>query len=50
MVLGILALVVLTDRPETASWLSPDERGWLADMMAAERASANRRQRNVGSG
>ncbi|MEY8040751.1 MFS transporter [Saccharopolyspora cebuensis] len=28
----------LTDRPEKAAWLTADERRWLADTMAAERA------------
>ena len=39
VVLGLLALVVLSDRPETAPWLAPEERQWLADTLAAERAS-----------
>jgi MFS family permease len=37
--LGILSLRVLTDRPETASWLREDDRRWLAGVMAAERAT-----------
>jgi len=38
VVLGFLALRVLTDRPEQAQWLPPREREWLARTMAAERA------------
>jgi ACS family tartrate transporter-like MFS transporter len=38
VVLGLLALVVLTDRPEGATWLSPRDREWLARTMAAEQA------------
>jgi MFS transporter, ACS family, tartrate transporter len=38
VVLGVLALGVLTDRPDTAAWLPADDRRWLAETMAAERA------------
>ena len=38
VVLGLMALVVLTDRPEQASWLSPADRDWLAKTMSEERA------------
>jgi MFS transporter, ACS family, tartrate transporter len=38
VVLGLLALDVLTDRPENAAWLPADERAWLAQTMAEERA------------
>jgi MFS transporter, ACS family, tartrate transporter len=37
VILGVLALFVLTDRPEVASWLSAREREQLADTMAHER-------------
>lgn len=37
VVLGLLALRVLTDRPEEAAWLPAHEREWLAATMAAER-------------
>jgi ACS family tartrate transporter-like MFS transporter len=38
VVLGVLALYVLTDRPEEARWLTPDDRAWLSKTMADERA------------
>ena len=41
VVLGVLALRVLTDRPEQASWLAPEDRAWLSDTMNAERAERN---------
>jgi MFS transporter, ACS family, tartrate transporter len=41
VLLGVLALWVFTDRPEQASWLSPDERQWLTRTMDAERAARN---------
>jgi ACS family tartrate transporter-like MFS transporter len=43
VVLGLLTLVVLTDRPEGAAWLAPGERGWLARTMAAEQAERQAR-------
>lgn len=36
VVLGVIALRWLTDRPEEATWLHADERAWLADTMAEE--------------
>lgn len=36
VILGIMALYVLADRPETASWIDDKERQILADMLAAE--------------
>jgi ACS family tartrate transporter-like MFS transporter len=38
VVLGVLALNVLTDRPEQARWLPTSDRDWLARTMAEERA------------
>ena len=37
--LGVMALRVLTDRPEQATWLPAREREWLGRTMAAERAA-----------
>lgn len=36
VVLGIVAWLWLTDRPERATWLSPDARAWLVNRMAKE--------------
>ena len=38
VILGFMALRVLTDRPEQADWLPPADREWLSATMAAERA------------
>jgi MFS transporter, ACS family, tartrate transporter len=38
VVLGVLALFVLTDRPEQATWLPAADREWLSATMAAEHA------------
>ena len=39
VVLGVLALWVLTDRPEDATWLAEPERAWLTETMRRERAT-----------
>jgi ACS family tartrate transporter-like MFS transporter len=36
-ILGFVCLFTLTDRPEQAKWLNPEERSWLAGVLAAER-------------
>jgi ACS family tartrate transporter-like MFS transporter len=41
VVLGFLTLKVLTDRPEQATWLGPEERAWLATTLEAERVESN---------
>jgi MFS transporter, ACS family, tartrate transporter len=38
VILGLLALRVLTDRPEQADWLPDGDREWLSQTMSAERA------------
>jgi MFS transporter, ACS family, tartrate transporter len=38
VILGVIALGFLTDRPEQAQWLEPREREWLSLTMARERA------------
>jgi ACS family tartrate transporter-like MFS transporter len=38
VVLGVLALFVLSDRPAVAPWLSAEERQWLTDKLNDERA------------
>lgn len=40
VMLGFLALKVLTDRPEQATWLDADERAWLIETLARERAAS----------
>jgi MFS transporter, ACS family, tartrate transporter len=39
VILGIVVLAVLTDRPEHARWLRRDEREWLVQTMTQDRAS-----------
>jgi MFS transporter, ACS family, tartrate transporter len=37
MLLGVIVLFYLIDRPEAAHWLAPAERNWLANELASER-------------
>ena len=37
VVLGLVVVFYLTDRPEVAHWLAPEERNWLVAKLAAER-------------
>ena len=39
VILGVVVLFYMTDRPEKAKWLPEDERTWLVAQMNAERAS-----------
>jgi len=39
ILLGIIVLVYLTERPEAANWLTPAEKDWLVSTLAAERSS-----------
>lgn len=39
ILLGLLCLVVLTDRPAQASWLTADQRAWLTGRMETEAAA-----------
>ncbi len=39
ILLGVIVLIYLTDRPEVAHWLSPAEKDWLVSRLAAERSS-----------
>ena len=41
ILLGAIVLIYLTDRPETADWLSSAERDWLVTRLAAERTGNN---------
>ncbi len=36
ILLGVIVLLYLNDRPEVARWLSPDERNWLISKLANE--------------
>ena len=45
IVLGVMCLFVLTDRPEQAAWLSDAERGWLQGVLAREGEAMEQRQR-----
>ena len=38
ILLGVIVLVYLTDRPEAEHWLSPAEKDWLVSRLAAERS------------
>jgi ACS family tartrate transporter-like MFS transporter len=38
VLLGIATLFVLPDRPNEARWLTPEERDWISERLAAERA------------
>jgi MFS transporter, ACS family, tartrate transporter len=42
MLMGVASLVWLTDKPEHAKWLSPEQRAWLAARLAAERTRTSR--------
>ena len=44
IVLGVVAIWWLTDRPEKARWLSADERTWLASRLANDRQAMAARQ------
>src|SRR5215475_3134676 len=37
VILGIIVLFYMTDKPQQATWLTYDERAWLVDTMKAER-------------
>lgn len=41
VLLGILVLLVLTDTPEKANWLDPQERTWLVNTLQTERIDSN---------
>jgi ACS family tartrate transporter-like MFS transporter len=43
IVLGFVVLLYLTDSPEQAKWLAPEQREWLVGTMRAEHASAVQR-------
>jgi ACS family tartrate transporter-like MFS transporter len=47
VLLGFLTLRVLTDRPEQAKWLAADERTWLIETLATERAATETHKNNA---
>jgi len=51
VILGFVVLKALTDRPEKANWLEPEERNWLVASLGAERvlisSEANRKTHDV---
>ena len=47
MALGFVVLAFLTDRPEKARWLAPDERTWLIEHLRREREQKERHQRQT---
>jgi ACS family tartrate transporter-like MFS transporter len=49
VVLGVIVFFYLTDRPEQAHWLAPEERTWLSGVIAAEQVRARERH-GVGLG
>jgi ACS family tartrate transporter-like MFS transporter len=40
ILLGLSVILCLPDRPESARWLKPEERGWLCGTLAAEREAS----------
>jgi ACS family tartrate transporter-like MFS transporter len=47
VLLGVIAFVFLTDRPEDAAWLPPGEKAWLSAVMARERAARTAQHHGV---
>ena len=43
VVLGVVVWLYLTDTPEQATWLKPEQRHWLAERVASEQRAANAR-------
>jgi ACS family tartrate transporter-like MFS transporter len=43
VLLGFVVLRVLTDAPEHAKWLTPEERSWLAERIGSEQRAAHSR-------
>jgi ACS family tartrate transporter-like MFS transporter len=41
IILGVVLLWVLNDRPEEAEWLTPKQRDWLIDQLDAERPTSH---------
>nr|WP_210294332.1 MULTISPECIES: MFS transporter [unclassified Rhizobium] len=50
LVLGVVVLFVLTDRPEKAKWLCDDERAWLVKTMEQEQAGKPKASHSIWAG
>ena len=46
VILGVVGFFYMTDRPEKAAWLKPDEREWLVKTMQAEDANKGGQQQH----
>lgn len=46
VILGVVVFFYMTDRPEKAAWLKPDEREWLIKTMQAEDANKGGQQQH----
>jgi D-galactonate transporter len=47
IVVGIIAIRALTERPADARWLEPEQRDWLEQTLAAERAATGSQKASV---
>jgi sugar phosphate permease len=47
IILGIVVLVVLTEKPADAKWLTADEKAWLAGKLAREHARPGTHERGI---
>lgn len=50
LILGVVVLFYLTDRPEKANWLSAEERSWLVKTMAQEQAGKPKASHSIWAG
>jgi ACS family tartrate transporter-like MFS transporter len=50
LVVGVVVLFFLTDRPEKAKWLSDDERAWLVKTMEHEQAGKPKASHSIWAG
>ncbi|MFK0333930.1 MFS transporter [Rhizobium sp. NPDC090275] len=50
IILGVVVLFFLTDRPEQAKWLSDDERAWLVNTMEQEQAGKPKASHSIWAG
>ncbi|TGS34053.1 MFS transporter, partial [Mesorhizobium sp. M8A.F.Ca.ET.182.01.1.1] len=50
VILGVVVLFYLTDRPEKARWLTDEERNWLVQTMDQERAGKPKASHSIWAG